>query len=163
MKRFITSKKGLALLATLVVSAVAAVGAYAYFTSTGSGTGSASVGSHVALTITQTNTISGLVPDGTAHTVAYSIDNTANTFAQNLGKVTVSNIAVDTTHANAGCLATWFTANAPTDPVGTIAASSTYPSVAGTQPSVQMNDSGSNQSSCEGATLTLTLTGAQGS
>ena len=163
MKRFLTSKKGLALLATFVVAAVAAVGAYAYFTSTGSGTGSASVGSHVALTITQTNTISGLVPDGSAHTVAYTIDNTANTFAQNLGDVTVSNIAVDATHATAGCLATWFSANAPTDPVGTIAASSTYTSDSTTQPSVQMNESGTNQSSCEGAALTLTLSGAQGS
>ena len=37
MKRFIKSKKGIALLATLVVAAVAAVGAYAYFTNNGLG------------------------------------------------------------------------------------------------------------------------------
>ena len=37
MKRFIKSKKGIALLATLVVAAAAAVGAYAYLTSNGSG------------------------------------------------------------------------------------------------------------------------------
>ena len=45
MKRFIKSKKGLVLLATLVVAAAASVGAYAYLTTGGSGTGSATDGS----------------------------------------------------------------------------------------------------------------------
>lgn len=163
MKRFITSKKGIALLATLVVAAAAAVGAYAYFTSTGSGTGSANVGSHVALTITQTNTISGLVPDNTPHPVEYTIDNTGQDFEQNLGDVTISNITVDAAHAGAGCQSSWFKANAPSAAVGTIPASQTYTSDATTEPSVEMDESGSNQSSCEGATLTLTLSAAQGS
>ena len=43
--KFLMSKKGVALLATLVVAAVAAFGAYAYFTAAGSGSGTASVGS----------------------------------------------------------------------------------------------------------------------
>jgi hypothetical protein len=163
MKKFLKSKKGFALLAALVVAVAASVGAYAYFTSNGSGSGSASVGTSQALTITQTNTVSDLLPDGVAHTVAYSIDNTGQDFAQNLGNVTVSNIAVDEPYASAGCSASWFTANAPSNPVGTIAASSTYHSVAGTQPSIQMNDSGTNQDACKGATLTLTLSAAQGS
>lgn len=41
--KFMKSKKRLALLATLAVALVAAVGAYAYWTSTGSGTGTSSV------------------------------------------------------------------------------------------------------------------------
>ena len=64
--KVIKSKKGFALLAVLAVAAVAAIGAYAYFTSTGSGAGSASVGSSSNLTITQTNTISGLTPGSAA-------------------------------------------------------------------------------------------------
>jgi hypothetical protein len=160
--KVIKSKKGLALLAVLVVAAAAAIGGYAYFTSSGSGTGSAAVGTSSALTITQTNTISGVLPDGAAHTVAYSIANTS-TAAQNLGAVTVSNIAVDSAHATAGCLASWFAANAPSSAVGTIAGSTTYNSNSGTQPSIQMNDNNNNQDACKGATLTLTLTAAQGS
>lgn len=52
MKRF-KSKKGLALLATLIVIAAAAIGAYAYFTSTGSGTGSGGTATPASLTIKQ--------------------------------------------------------------------------------------------------------------
>ena len=159
--KLIKSKKGLALLAVLAIVAISAVGAYAYFTSNASGNGSASVGTSSALTITQTNTISGLLPDGATHTVAYTIANTS-TAAQNLGNVTVSNIAVDSVHATAGCLASWFTANDPAGAPGTIAGSSTYTSAAGTQPSIQMNDSGGNQDACKGASLALTLTAAQG-
>ena len=152
--------KRVAVVVAVVAALAAATSAYAYFTSTGSGSGSATVGTSAALAITQTNTITGMLPDGAAHTVAYSIDNTGNTFAQNLGKVTVSNfVTSDPTH----CLASWFSANDPTSAVGTIPASSTYASVAGTQPSIQMNDSGTNQDACKGATLTLTLTAAQGS
>ena len=158
--KVIKSKKGLVLLATLVVAAAATVGGYAYFTSSGSGVGSATVGTSTALTITQTNTISGVLPDSAPHTVAYSIDNTAQSFAQNLGKVTVTNIA---TSDPTNCLASWFSANAPTNAVGTIPAGSTYNSNANTQPSIQMNDNGTNQDACKGATLTLTLNAAQGS
>jgi hypothetical protein len=114
-------------------------------------------------TITQTNTISGLTPGGGSKTVAFSIANAAGNGAQNLGAVTVSNIAVDSAHATAGCLAAWFSANSPTSAVGTIADGATYTSTSSTQPSVQMNDSGGNQDPCQGATLTLTLSAAQGS
>src|SRR2546423_5852004 len=54
MKKFIKSKKGLALLATLVVAVAASVGAYAYFTTSGSGSGNAQVGDATALVINAT-------------------------------------------------------------------------------------------------------------
>ena len=153
-------KKRVAVVLAVAAMLVAAASAYAYFTSTGSGSGSATVGTSAALTITQTNVITNVLPDSATHTVAYTVDNSAQSFAQNLGKVTVSNIATsDPTH----CLASWFSANDPTSAVGTIAANSTYSSVAATQPSIQMNESGTNQDACKGATLTLTLTAAQGS
>jgi hypothetical protein len=50
MLRFIRSKKGIALLATLVVVAVAAVGAYAYFTNSGSTVGTPVTGATVGPT-----------------------------------------------------------------------------------------------------------------
>lgn len=52
MKRFIRSKKGIALV-TLVVAAVAAVAAWAYFTGSGSGTGSAQTATPASLQISQ--------------------------------------------------------------------------------------------------------------
>jgi hypothetical protein len=52
MKRFIRSKKGIALV-TLAVAAVAAVGAWAYFTGSGTGTGSAQTATAASLNITQ--------------------------------------------------------------------------------------------------------------
>lgn len=58
--KLIKSKKSVALLAALAVAVVAAVGAYAYFTTTGSGSGTATVG-----------TSSNLVLAGTAATTLY--------------------------------------------------------------------------------------------
>ena len=56
------------------VAVVAAVGAYAYYTTTGSGSGSATVGSSSALTLH--GTTSGLLyPGGPARTVSFTVDN----------------------------------------------------------------------------------------
>lgn len=51
--KLIKSKKGIALLGVLVVAAVAAFGAYAYFTSTGQGTGTATTGSATQFSVHQ--------------------------------------------------------------------------------------------------------------
>ena len=67
MKRFIRSKKGIALL-TLVVAAVAAVAAWAYFTGSGSGTGSAQTATPASLQITQIGAgYDSLIPNGGYH------------------------------------------------------------------------------------------------
>jgi hypothetical protein len=163
MRRFIKSKRGLILLATLVVAAAAAVGAYAYFTTTGSGNGTASVGTNSPLTIVQSGSVTGLTPDGGAQSVAYTINNPTADGAQSLGVVSISNITVDPTHVGAGCMASWFSSTAAASPVGTIAAGGTYTSVAGTEPTIQLNNVASDQSSCEGATLSFDLNAVQGS
>lgn len=143
---------------------VAVVAAVAYFTTNGSGTGSASVGSSTAVTVTQTGgAITGLVPGVAAKPVTYSIDNPAGNGNQNLGKVTVSNITVDAGHSAACDAATNFQATAPSSAVGTINDGATYTSTSSTQPTVQMLETGSSQDGCKGATLTLTLTAGQGS
>lgn len=51
--KWFSKKKGIALLAALVVAAVAAVAAWAYFTGSGTGTGSAATGTAANLTISQ--------------------------------------------------------------------------------------------------------------
>jgi hypothetical protein len=81
MKKFLVSKKGIALFAAIVAVAVGAFGAYAYFTSTGTGTGTATVGTDSAWTLGQTgSTGPALYPDstigtGNIQTKAYSITN----------------------------------------------------------------------------------------
>jgi len=68
--KVIKSKKGIALLAALAVAVVAAVGAYAYFTTTGSGSGSATVGTSSNLVLAGTSA-STLYP-GTSSTISFT-------------------------------------------------------------------------------------------
>jgi len=98
MKKFLTSKKGIALFATMVVAVAAAVGAYAYFTSTGTGTGSATVGTSTAWAVGQTtadnSAVGPLYPDptvgvGTIQTNSYHVKN-PSTGQQSLAKVDIS-------------------------------------------------------------------------
>jgi hypothetical protein len=71
--KFIKTKKGFALLAAVAVVAISAVGAYAYFTSTGAGTGSAAVGTSTAFVLHGTSA-STLYP-GTSSVVTFTADN----------------------------------------------------------------------------------------
>lgn len=89
MKRFIKSKKGLALLATLVVAAAAAVAGYAYFTTTGSGSGTASVGTSSNVTITGSTT--GTLYPGTSEAVSFSANN-PSTGHQELGTIVLDGV-----------------------------------------------------------------------
>ncbi len=102
MKGFIKSKKGIALLATLVVAAAAAIGAYAYFSSSGTGTGSATVGSSTAFVVTETMQSGGpLYPDpsiggANIQTNTYTVHN-PSAGNQQLNQVVISILNGDTT------------------------------------------------------------------
>jgi hypothetical protein len=68
VKRFIKSKKGISLLATLVLAAAAAVAGYAYFSGNGTGTGSAQTATAANLTITQIGAgYDSLIPNNGYH------------------------------------------------------------------------------------------------
>ena len=158
-RRFTKSRKRT--IASLgVVAAMGIAGAaIAYFTSTGSGTGTATVGSSTALTITQTGSISGLTPGGPLASVAYTINNTS-AGSQKLGVVSVTGLSV----SPSACATSNFTTLPATTPVGTIIGGGTFTSLVNTPtgPTVQMIDSG-NQDACQNAVVTLTLSAAQGS
>src|SRR5689334_3078440 len=99
MKQFIKSKRGVAFLAAAVV-AMTTIGAYAYWTQGGSGSGTAATGTTTDVTVVQTSTVANLYPGGPG--VPLSGDFTNN----NDGKVKVGSVTasvVDTT--NAGCTA----------------------------------------------------------
>lgn len=160
MRRFF-GRKQIVFLAALAIAAATAVGGYAYFTTPGSGSGTATVGTSTALTITQTGTITGLLPGSAAVPITYTITNSAGNGAQNLGIVSATIGSV--TGGSGTCDASNFTVAAASSPVGTIADGATYTSSASTEPTLQMIETGTNQDACQGATVSLSLSAAQGS
>jgi hypothetical protein len=163
--KFIKSKKGLALLATLAVAAIAAVGAYAYFTSTGSGTGTATVGSDSAWTVGQTGTSGGaLYPDptigtGNIQSKAYDVTNPS------LGNQYLTSVTVQVANADGSAWASG-SCNAGDFSVGGAAPGATYTDLdsagnftAGETKSdsvtVQMIDNNADQNDCRGLTVPL--------
>lgn len=145
-----------------IAGLIAVVAAVAYFTTTGSGTGSASVGTSTALTVTQTGSVSNLTPGSAAQPVAYSISNPSGKGNQNLGKVSITGVTVTPTTGNT-CTSSNFQVTTAGSAIGTINDGATYNSITATQPTVQMIDTGLNQDGCQGASLSFTLSAAQGS
>jgi len=94
--RFIKSKKGIAILATLAVASIGAFGAYAYLTSTGTGSGTAADGSAAALNVTVSPIQGGIVP-GVFELVTYKIDN-PSTY-----NVVVSGVTATFSQSNSDC------------------------------------------------------------
>lgn len=140
-----------ALVAAVVGSLVLSVGAFAYFTNTGSGTGSASVGSSDATTVTQIGTLGALYPT-TSQPVSVTVTNPGSG-SQHVGSVQLASI----TSNNALCDVSL---NAPGAAFTmadisineTLAAHATSTTHSGT---LRMNDTGANQDDCQGAALTL--------
>lgn len=84
------NKKRLAAVAggTAIVMAGAGIG-YAYWTTSGIGDGSASTGTSQAVTVAQDGTTTGLVPDGAAQNISFSVTNLAS-FKQYVHNVTIT-------------------------------------------------------------------------
>jgi hypothetical protein len=147
------TKKRAVILGVIAAMAFSAV-AVAYFTSGGSGSGSATVGTSSSALITQTNTLGALYPT-TSQTVNLNIKNTS-TGSQFVNKVHLDSIAADAAHS--ACDVTSSGANAAFTmadvTVGETLAAGATTSKSG---SLAMNDTGVSQDSCQGATLTLTF------
>jgi len=132
----------IAMAAVIAVSGVA----YAFWTASGSGTGSATVGTSQALTVSQTNTVTGLVPDGVDHDVIVHVVNPA-TFSQSLNADAIS---VHQPSLPSGCLVGWFTVTSPTiAPPVVLTATGTPGSSADFTGKIKMTDSGTNQDACK--------------
>ena len=179
--KFIKSKKGLALLAVLVVAAAGAIAGYAYFTSTGNGTGSATVGTASNWTVGESAaqiaaaTGGPLYPDasigtGAGHNVlstAYTVTNPGSG-SQNLTSVTVKVANSDgsawSSQTNAlkpACTAADFSVGGAavgatwTDPSATLYGTYTAGSSRNSSVTVEMIDNGANQDNCQGVTVPL--------
>jgi hypothetical protein len=154
--RFFGKKRAILAL-TVVATLVAAVGAYAYWTTTGSGTGSATVASSNGTVTLHASFANGLTPGG-SKTVSFTADNagSSNLYVGTVTSVVSVSNAYDATTNPTGCKASWFSIPAVGEnqviPAGSNGLALTN---SGT---ITFNDSGSeNQDGCKGATVTLTL------
>lgn len=130
--------------------------AVAYFTSLGSGTGSATVGSSSEMTLH--GVVAGALYPGASSTVTFTADNPSPGPVL-IGAIHLASIAPDAGHG--GC-STTITGGNPDFTMPDVAANQNVSSgngkaIAATG-SLTMNETGVNQDACQGATLTLNLT-----
>ncbi|MEA2185177.1 MAG: hypothetical protein QOK16_188 [Solirubrobacteraceae bacterium] len=136
-----------AIVIAVVGSLALGAGAYAYFSAAGAGTGSATTGSSSPVTITQTNTpIAALYP-GTAQPVHLDIKNNG-AGTQLVRLVHLASVVTD----KPACDASAFTM-ADVEINARMAAGATTSQTG----SLAMSDTDSDQTGCQGATLTLTF------
>lgn len=126
----------------IVASLAIAGAAFAYFTNSGSGTGSATVGTSDAITLAS-DSVGPLYPGGADAPVTVDITNPGSG-AQYVG--TVSGSVAD----NGGCLGSWFEVDA-----APYAASLAAGASDSAETLVRMIDSGTNQDVCKGKTMTI--------
>lgn len=152
---WITRKRALTVLGCACAIGVAGV-AIGYFTSSGSGTGSAGVGSSSAVTL-HASIGSSLYP-GSSSPVSFTVDNPSSG-VQRVGTVSLASISVDSGHSSCSTTISGgnpdFTMAAV--PVNQVVNPGNGQSVAATG-TLTMNETGTNQDACQGATLTLHLT-----
>ena len=155
MGRFVRRKWVLIPTGILVALVVAGI-AVAYFTSLGSGTGTATVGSSSNVTLHGT-VASALFPSASS-TVSFTVDN-PSPGAELVNTIHLASIAPDAGHS--GC-STAITGGNPDFAMPDVVANQDFPSgnaqavtVTGT---LTMRDTGVSQDACQGATLTLNLT-----
>ncbi len=151
MPRFLKKKRMIAL--TSVVGLLVVAGAaFAYFSSTGSGSATATVGTSSALTVN--GTPAGSLYPGASTTVNFNAANPSSGH-EYLATIHLSGVTVDSTHASAGCQSGWFTMpdvtanqDIPTGTTNSVTSTGT----------LSMTNTSSNQDACQGATLSLSFT-----
>jgi hypothetical protein len=155
MSRFVLRKGVLIPLGIVVGLAVAAV-AVAYFTSVGSGTGTATVGA--SSNVTLHGAVAGTLYPGTSSTVTFTVDN-PSPGSEFVNTVHLGSITPDAGHS--GC-STVITGGNPDFTMPDVAVNQSFPNGNGqavaTTGTLTMRETGVSQNACQGATLTLNFT-----
>lgn len=152
------TKKRLVLLAVPLAALALAGGAFAYFTSTGSGTGQAAVGKAGAWTITPGSSSGTMYPGQGSTTIPYTVTNSGNG-QQELNGTAASVVAdssgnVEQKSASVtGCQASWFTATNTPPAAADLAPNGT----ATGSVSVKMADATTSQDACQNVTPDITI------
>jgi hypothetical protein len=141
--------------AVVIGTSVALVGggfAFAYWTSSGTGRGSANTGTSVSWAVTTDAATGGpLTPGGPSQSIAFHVKNN-DSGIQRLQNVTVQVANANGTAWTSGsCSAADYTVSTPVFTAGDVASSAT---VDGTV-SIAMNNLSSNQDDCKGVTVPL--------
>jgi len=153
------SKKAKTIIAGAAIAGLASTGvAYAYWTTTGGGSGTAGTGTSQAVTMDQVGSISGLTPDSAPQNVNFSITNPATT-NQYIASVTVTKSGLtaplaDGTHP---CTLLDFSLTQPTVVPGDLTSGAHTFSANGSTLQL-VNNPSANQDGCKGATVSLTFT-----
>jgi hypothetical protein len=142
MKSFFRTRKGIALLAAGAIAVVAAVAGYAFFTASGSGTGTITVGTASSVQLSN-DPVAGIVPGGTPSSVTVHVHN-PSAGTQYVGAITGA------VRSDGDCLGSWF-AITPSAAVGSIAPGGTVDTTVG----VAMTETGTSQDPCQGKPLTV--------
>ncbi len=150
---FPKTKKSKALVVAGVITVATAGGAYAYWSSLGNATGSATTGTSSAFVVTTDAATGGpLTPGGPTQTVAFHVQN-ANSGVQRLTSVAVTVAASGGAAWTAvpGCSAADYTVGTPTFTAGDIASGS---STDGTD-TITMKNLSTNQDACKNVSVPL--------
>jgi hypothetical protein len=152
---WITRKRALIVLGCACAIGITGI-AIGYFTSSGAGTGAATVGSSSSVTLHAT--ISSNLFPGSSSPVTMTVDNPSSG-VQRIGTVSLSSITVDAGHSSC---ATTISGGNPDFTMAAVPVNQVFPpgngqtvSATGT---LAMNETGVNQDACQAAILTLHLT-----
>lgn len=150
-----TKRRALIALGCTCALAIAGV-ALAYFTSSGSGTANATVGSSSAVTLHAT--VSSSLYPGTSSPVTFTVDNPSSG-SQRVGTITLGSITVDAGHSTCS---TTISGGNPDFSMPAVAVNKVFPTGNGQSVTptgtLTMNETGVSQDACQGATVTLHLT-----
>ncbi len=155
MKRFV-SKKVVAVGVTAGLILGIAGAAFAYWTQSGSGTGTATTGTTQAITVNETTSASDLYPGGPAQPLAGDFDN------PNAGTTHIGAVSAALGTLPAGCVAADFTIdNSAETNSATLTQGNGVGSWSGI--TIQMNETGVNQNTCKSSNIPLVYTLTAGS
>ncbi|TQJ59963.1 hypothetical protein FBY30_2220 [Arthrobacter sp. SLBN-83] len=135
-----------ALSATLLAAGGGA--AYAYWSTTGSGTGSAVASAGNNEVTLHSSFATGIAP-GETRAVTYTADNS------NTSSTVVAGLAPTVATSDAKCLASWFTVDASNSPTTVLAKTTGTTVGTGT---LTFTDTADNQDACKTATITVNVT-----
>jgi hypothetical protein len=157
MPRFFNRKQKVGVVLAVCLLASAGV-AYAYWTTSGSGSGGATTAEPDAITINQTSTVDGLFPGGPAQALSGDFDNPnpGSIFVATINAV-IGDVAGPNITPAAPCAAADYQLNGfPVAVNDEISSGSGVGAWSGG--SIQLLNSGSDQNGCKGATVTISYT-----
>lgn len=153
MNRVTKKTAGLLIAAAALVLVGGAV--FAYWTNTGTGTGSTTTGTNGAITIVQTDSSVALVPGGPSSTVSGTFDN-PNTGPVHVTSVTATLASVTGSVGTPACTVADYQLETDTVAVGAQAAEDDTTTWSGIK--IRMLNSATNQDACKNATIHLAYT-----